>query len=185
MATLKEYVDGFSYYESTGLDVQRKFLAHYVDVSTTGESPDWELLGYKVEDASIEYNWDEEKITDITGVTYSSITKSEPEMSLDGYIVNTKSKFLKTLSSMAIRNAYEEFGTFTVLTVYSWLTTGSDSNSTPLAKKETGCTIKPDSLGGQGYTRITPTISFSNNAEYGTVTMSSGKPTFTKGTYTD
>lgn len=183
MPTLKEYIDKFQYYESTGLDVKRKFLAHYVNVGTN-EIPEWEILGYKVEDASIEYNWEEEKITDITGVTYAGITKSEPSMTLDGYIVNTKSKFLKNLSGMAIRNAYNEFSSFTILTVYSWLV-DSEDNTKILAKKEINCTIKPTSLGGEGYTRITPEISFSNNAEYGTVTIVDTVPTFTKGTYTE
>lgn len=181
-AQIKTYVDGFKYYDETGLDVKRKFLAHYVDVDTTGSTSSYELLGYKVEDAAVEYNWNDETVTDITGTTYKTITKSEPTMSLDGYIVNTKSKFLKTLSSMAIRNAYEEFSNFTVLTVYSWLVDKTDDTKL-LAKKETGCTITPDSLGGQDYTRLVPQISFSNNATYGTVTMTGTVPTFTEATY--
>lgn len=164
--TLKTYVDKFTHAEDTTVrtDIKRSFLAHYVNTGTP-DSPEWEILGYKVEDASVEFNWNEEKVTDITGITYSSITKSEPEMSLEGYIINTKSNFLKTLSSMAIRNAYEDFSNFEILTVYWWL---KDTNNGYLAKVEKDCTIKPDSIGGQDYARITPTISFSNNATFGT-----------------
>ena len=180
--TLKTYVDKFEHSEPTNVrtDIKRNFLAHYVNVGTT--SKEWEILGYKVEDASVEFNWNEEKVTDITGITYSSITKSEPEMSLEGYIINTKSTFLKTLSSMAIRNAYEEFSNFEILTVYWWL---KDTNGGYLAKVEKDCTIKPDSIGGQDYARITPTISFSNNATFGTAkkdVTDSTKVTFTERT---
>lgn len=178
---VKTYVDSFSWYETTGLDVKRKFLAHYVDVGTNSTEK-WELLGYKVEDASIEFNWNEETVTDITGKTYRTITKSEPSITLDGYIMNTKSTFLKTLSNMAIRNAYEEFGNFTVLTVYYWLTKGESLSLEYLAKKEKNCSIAPSSLGGEGYVRISPTITLSNDATFGSVTTGIGtEPTFTEG----
>lgn len=209
--TLKQYVEAFDYANKDGTDIKRKFLAHYVFIKQkdftvpkpTGDNPEatetikkdcYELLGYKVEDASVEFNWNEEKVTDITGVTYSSITKSEPEMSLEGYIINSHSEFLKNLSSMAIRNAYNEFSNFTIVTVYSWLVrtegSGDGAKTYTLAKKETGCTIKPDSIGGQDYTRITPTIAFSNNAEYGTVELDDDTArtkiiTFTRGDYTE
>lgn len=176
-AQVKTFVDTFKASEEA-TDVKRKFLSHWVET----DGGDYELLGYKVEDASVEFNWNEEKVTDITGVTYSTITKSEPEMSLEGYIIKTDSKFIDKLSKMAIRNAYNEFGTFTVVTVYGWLTKTDDT--TYLAKKETNCTIKPDSIGGQDYARITPTISFSNEATFGTATITGGKLTFEEGTAT-
>lgn len=178
---VKTFIDGFKYSTAINGDVERKYLAHYVDVSDEPGTPKWELLGYKVTDASVEFNWESETVTDITGVTYNSITKSEPQMSLDGYIINSKSTFLDKLAKLAIRNAFTEFNNFTVLTVYYWL----EKTSTYLAKKETDCSILPESIGGEGTLGITPQITFSNNATFGSVansvTGNAGEITFTEG----
>lgn len=177
-AQIKTFVDGFSI--SKEGDIERRMLAHYVDVSTTA-TPSWELLGYKLDDVSVDFNWDSEKITDITGVTYNTVNKSEPEISLDGYVINRNSTFVQTLTKMAIRNAVSEFGNFDILTVYGML---EDSSDKLLAKIDSNCTILPESLGGQDYVHISPTISLSNVATYGTVTAISASPTFTEHTPT-
>lgn len=172
---IKTFVDGFKYDTSIDGDVRRKYLAHYVNVGTT-EAPSWEILGYKVEDASVEFNWEEETVTDITGTTYKSITKSEPTLTLDGYIMNTNSEFLDKLAKTAIRDAYNEFSSYEILTVYYWLTkAGTGETSTQyLAKIEKDCNITPSSIGGQGYVRISPTITLSNKATWGTVSQAIG-----------
>lgn len=172
---IKTFVNSFKYDTSIDGDIKRKYLAHYVNTGTTTTAK-WEILGYKVEDASVEFNWEEETVTDITGATYKSITKSEPTLTLDGYIMNTKSTFLDTISKIAIRDAYNEFSNFEILSVYYWLTkegTG-ESSTTYLAKKEENCNIVPTSIGGQGYVRISPTITLSNKATWGTVSQAIG-----------
>lgn len=177
----KTFVDGFTYDTAIDGDVERKYLAHYVNIAESSSAANWELLGYKVEDASVEFNWDEEVVTDITGTTYKTIKKSEPEMTLDGYIINSKSTFLEKLAKKAIRNAFTEFADNEILTVYFWLS----KNSTYLAKKETGCSIVPSSIGGEGNVGITPVITFSNNATFGSVATGVGTSgtglTFTEG----
>ena len=169
MADDKKFIEEFTFNSNITGDAERKFLAHYVNIGTDIDE-DWELLGYKVQDASVEFNWDEEKVTDITGKTYKTIKKSEPEMTLDGYIINKNSTFLLELSKKAIRNAYTEFADNTILTVYFWLTKGE----TYLAKKENKCSIVPSSIGGEGNVRITPVITFSNDAVFGSVAKGVG-----------
>ena len=50
-----------------GQKVERKLLMTFVDVSDTAETPEWELQGRSVEDASVEYNHDTNSTTDILG----------------------------------------------------------------------------------------------------------------------
>ena len=179
---VKTFIDSFNYDSAITGDVERKYLAHYVNVSKTTDTANWELLGYKVADASVEFNWDEETVTDITGKTYKTIKKSGPEMTLDGYIINQKSTFLLELSKKAIRNAYTEFANNEILTVYFWLS----KDNTYLAKKETECSIVPSSIGGEGNVGITPVITFSNKATFGSVAKGVGTSgtelVFTEGT---
>lgn len=166
---VKTFIDGFKYDSAITGDVERKYLAHYVNIADKvaegTQTYNWELLGYKVADASVEFNWDEETVTDITGATYKTIKKSEPEMTLDGYIINKKSTFLEKLTKKAIRNAYTEFADNDILTVYFWLS----KDGKYLAKMEKGCSIVPSSIGGEGNVGITPVITFSNKATFGSV----------------
>lgn len=176
---IRTWVDSFDYDDSIVNDVQRKYLAHYVNIGTD-TNKEWEMLGYKVEDASVTFNWEDEPVTDITGATYNSVTRSQPEIDLEGYIVNKKSKFLKQMTSIGIRNAYDEFSNFEVLTAYYWLSKGTGSSKTYLAKREIDCTIRPESIGGEGYVRIAPKITLSNKHEFGSVAKQlDTDPTFT------
>ena len=84
-AEIKAFVDGFTTEKMNTGDIKRRLLAHYVNVGTES-APEWEMLGYKVEESSIEYNWDIETITDIRGITTSSINKSEPSIGGSGNI---------------------------------------------------------------------------------------------------
>ncbi len=177
-AQIKTFVDGFTMTDQPTGDVKRKLLAHYVNVGTA-ESPEWEMLGYKVEESAIEYNWDIETITDIRGVTSSSINKSEPSQSMDGYRFNKDSKFLLTLNSAAVRNAYTEMTSFEVLTVYGFLR--NESNAC-LEKREKNCTITPESIGGSGNVEMPFTITYSNDFTFGSVPEITASPTFKEGT---
>ena len=61
-AQIKTFLDGFTITKDG--DAKRKTLAHYVNIGTEA-APEWELLGYKVEDSSIEYNWEIETVRSI------------------------------------------------------------------------------------------------------------------------
>ena len=159
-------------------DIKRRLLALYVNVGTES-APEWEMLGYKVEESSIEYNWDIETITDIRGITTSSINKSEPSQSMDGYRYNKDSKFLQTLNSSAVRNAYTEMTSFEVLTAYGFL---RDEAGKCLAKREKNCTITPESIGGSGNIEMPFTIAYSNDFVFGSIQEITSSPTFTEGT---
>lgn len=65
---------------------QRKLLATVVEWGE--ETQNRELLGRRTEDSSIEFNPDEETTTDVLGITYSDINKTEPTQSFDPDFVN-------------------------------------------------------------------------------------------------
>ena len=70
----------FEFITGTG-EILRKQMITYVNVGTSS-APEWEAVGVKVEDSSIEFNPDTETITDILGVTHTTVNKVEATQSL-------------------------------------------------------------------------------------------------------
>ena len=46
-----------------------------------------EILGTRTEDSSIEYNADIETMTDILGINYTDINRTQPQQDFDPYLV--------------------------------------------------------------------------------------------------
>ena len=64
--------------------VERKLLMTFVDVSSSGgSSPEWELQGRSVEDASVEYNHDASQTTDILGKVDTDVAAAMPQITMD------------------------------------------------------------------------------------------------------
>lgn len=145
-------------------EIERKYLVTYVNVGTS-ELPEWEAVGAKVEDSSITYNADIEKITDILGITTSTVKKTEPVQSLEPFTVKRESKLAAKLFDIMLNKEYTKLSQFDVLIAYGFA--GTDSLIT--AEKQIGCTIDVKSLGGSGTVDMPIEINFSNNSVIGTV----------------
>lgn len=148
-----------------GQRAERKLL---ITVAEWGEgaTPDREILGTRVEDSSIEFNTDVQKMTDIRGITYTDVNKTEPEQSFDTFALIGGSKLGTYMNDNALKNnisAYNGKFTIYVITAYSG-TTGAY-----FTVKHTGCSIIPESLGGDAWVQLPITVHFSNNITEGTV----------------
>ena len=169
---------------ANGEKAARKMLKTYVDVPTSGSSStyNWCLVGRGVEDSSIELNPNEEKVTDILGITDTDITKLEKTQSFDPNTIRGGSGFKELneyLHSLLIENNLSKFSQFNVMTVYEYINGSSSGSYAAIVEKN--CTITPQSLGGSSYVDMPIQISYSNDIIKGTVTYDaeSGKPTFT------
>lgn len=158
----------------TGAKASRKLLMTFVDVSDT-DQPEWELVGKGVEDSSIELNPNTETVTDILGITETSVTKWEPKQSLDPNTVKGGSKLNFKLHSIWQNKTPELLSKFNVLIVYAYV----GENTTFEAEVQKNCTINITSIGGSSYVDMPIEILFSNDSEKGTVTIENGVPTFT------
>lgn len=157
-----------------GVKAARKLLMTFVNVSDTAE-PEWELVGRGVEDSSIELNPNTETVTDILGITETSVTKWEPNQSFDPNTVKGGSKLNFKLHSIWQNKTPELLSKFSVLIVYAYV-----GESTALeAEVQKNCTINITSIGGSAYVDMPIEIQFSNDSQKGTVTIADGVPTFT------
>lgn len=76
--------------------VKREEFKLFANVAT-GESPEWELQGDKIEDMSIELNPNVETTADVTGVTTTTLDRYEEQTSVEPYRCRKDSKLFPIL----------------------------------------------------------------------------------------
>lgn len=147
---------------------ERKLLVTCINTGTT-QAAVWTVVGAGVEDSSIDYNVDIETITDITGVTETTVNKLEPSQELDPMTIRGGNTVLFKLTDIIERNAVSELAQFEVLLIRAYLTEGTAPNLKYHAELHRNCTITPNSVGGSAYVDMPVSISFSNDKVLGTV----------------
>lgn len=149
---------------------ERKLLVTAVNVGTA-DAPVFQVVGAGVEDSSIEFNPDTETVTDILGVTETTVNKLEISQDLDPMTVRGGSKLAFKLHDIYSRKAMSEFSQFEVLTVFAYLESEDSTSSAKeyYAELHKGCTLTPQSLGGSGYNDMPINISLSNDKKLGFV----------------
>ena len=152
-----------------GQKAERKLLVTAVNVGdsiTKGSgTPEWQIIGVGVEDSSIEYNPDTETITDILGITETTVNKLETSQTLEPMTVRGGSKLAVTLYNQIKYNRVSEFAMYEVMQIHAYV--GTDGAYE--AEVHKNCTITPQSLGGDAYVDMPIDINYSNDKVHGTV----------------
>lgn len=148
-------------------DIKRKMLAVYVDVSTSSQTPVWELLGYKQTSVQIAANYDTSDITDVNGETYTDINSKAEKIDMSEYNVNPSfSKFLEEAIKLKTIDCEEDMQGYKVLIVYGFM---RDTNDKCMALYHEGCTLILDNDGGEGLTKYDVSFTLSGKKTFGTV----------------
>ena len=159
---------------ATGQRAERKLLitvAEWSESSGVGSTPIREILGTRTEDSSIDYNPDIETTTDILGINYTDLNRTQPQQDFDPFLVLGGSKLGAYLNDIRRRNALSELSNFTVYIITAFI---GDSTDGYAAEKHTGCTIAYNSIGGDSNVNFPISVYYSNNITTGTVdTLSS------------
>lgn len=137
-----------------------------------------EILGTRTEDSSIEYNADVETTTDILGINYTDLNKTQPQQDFDPYLILGGSKLGAKLNDIRRRNALSELNAFTVYIITAFVGTSGSYE----AEKHVGCTIVYNSIGGDTNVNFPISVYLSNNLTVGTVDKLSDDFTFTAST---
>lgn len=164
----------------TNSRVERKYMATFANVATS-TTPEWQLLGVRVADSSIDFNADIDETTDILGRAYADFTNVKPTQDMGDFPVIIGSKLHKKLMQIIVEKNWSALQGFEILNVYGWLTNGTSTETDKklLAEKQVDCTITPDSIGGDTNVNLPITIHYSNNVTVGTVDKISEDLTFT------
>lgn len=135
-----------------------------------------EILGRRTEDSSIDYNADIETTTDILGINYTDLNRTQPQQDFDPYLILGGSKLGAKLNDIRRRNALSELDNFTVYIITAFV---GDSTNGYATEKHTGCTIVYNSIGGDANVNMPISVYFSNNITTGTVDKLSDDFSFT------
>jgi len=150
-----------------GQRAERKLLitvAEWMESST----PVREILGTRTEDSSIEYNADVQTMTDIRGINYTDVNRTQPQQDFNPFLVLGGSKLGALLNDIRRRNALSELNQFTMYIITAFVDTGSGSHAYE-CEKHTGCTIAFSGIGGDSNVNFPITVYFSNVITLGTV----------------
>lgn len=154
---------------TNGQKAERKLLVTAINVgdsiTESSGSPDWQIVGVGVEDSSIEYNPDTETITDILGITTTTVNKLETSQSLDPMTIMGGSKLAVKLYNQIKYGRLSELSMYEVMIISAYVgNTGAYE-----AEVHKNCTVTPQSVGGDSYVDMPIDISYSNDKIHGTV----------------
>lgn len=138
-----------------------------------------EILGRRTEDSSIEYNADIATSTDILGINYTDINKTQPQQDLDPYLILGQSLLGEKLNDIRKRNAITELSAFTLYVITAFV---GDAKNGYEAERHTDCTITYNSIGGDSNVNMPISAYFSNAITNGLVDKLSDDFTFTPDT---
>lgn len=161
----------------TGQRAQRKLLITVAEW-TEESSQVREILGTRTEDSSIDYNPDIETTTDILGINYTDLNRTQPQQDFDPFLVLGGSKLGAKLNDIRRRNALAELSQFTVYIITAFV----GSAGAYEAEKHEGCTIAYNSIGGDSNVNFPISVYYSNKITTGTVDKLADDFTFTADT---
>lgn len=132
---------------------------------TDGSTQKREVLGRRTEDSSIEYNADIETTTDILGINYTDVNRTQPQQDFDPYLILGGSELAAKLNDIRRRNAIEELSQFTIYIITAFAGTAGAYET----EKQVNCTIAYNSIGGDTNVNMPISVYLSNDITLGTV----------------
>lgn len=120
-----------------------------------------EILGTRTPDSSIEYNADVSTETDVRGITYTDVNKTEPQQSFDPFLILGGSKLGAKLNDIRSRNALSELNQFKAYIITAFIGNKTDGYA---AEMHENCTIEYTSFGGDTRVNFPINLHFSNYA---------------------
>lgn len=158
-------------------DIKRESFKMFVDASETGDgsTPEWEIIGKKIEDMSLEMNPNVETMTDITGDVQTTLDKYEKQTSVSPYYARKESKMAAWLYNVVReeRTLSEVERTFLCVNVFA----GSDGKFD--AWTQNGVVAVQSYGGNTKGLQIPYNIHWIGQKTFGTVAIADGVPTFT------
>lgn len=159
-----------------GATVARKLLILYLNTGTS-ETPVWSVIGKRVEDSSMEYDWGDETKTDILGDTYTELKTPTITQTFDPCELDAGDKAQLRIWNQSIKDHdVAAMSNNDVLVVHSY--TG-DAESGAFAERYMSSTVRPTSLGGSSNIGMPIDVTFGGKRQTGTATSTGGTVTFT------
>ena len=163
---------------TSGQTVAREMLIAYLNV---GESttPDWAPIGKRVEDSSIEFDWQTETKVDIFGDTYTTGKKATRTQTFDPCELDGVDEAQTKIWNLAVKEDNVQAllnQDMQIVHLYA-----GTADTAVFAERYSSCAVLPSSLGGEGGGSVGMPIdvTYGGTRTTGTAAVSGGTATFT------
>lgn len=169
-----------SFNTTAGQTIARELLIVYLNTGTS-QSPVWSPFGKRVEDSSMEYDWDSETVRDILGNTFGKLKKPIITQDFDPWDLDGGDAALVKIWNMAVKDQdAQALAAQDVLVVHFY------AGETSFAERYPSSMIEVGELGGEGGGEIgvATTVTFGGARVLGTASRdaSTGVVTFSADT---
>ena len=150
--------------------IARKYMAHYIDASFGGVSPEWERLGKDLEEYNVEMNPDTESVANILGENSFRNNGYEISSEADPYYANTEDAIFEKLQAIVDNRSTDDACKTKALEVHLW----DESSEGVYVAWQEDVYVVPTSYGGDtsGY-QIPFTVNHVGNRVKGTFNLES------------
>ena len=160
-----------------GQTVGREMLIAYLNTGESG-TPTWSPIGKRVEDSSIEFDWQTETKVDIFGDTYTTGKKATKTQTFDPCELDGADEAQQKIGNLAIKeNNVNALLNQDMLIVHLYAGT---ANTAVFAERYSACSVLPTGLGGEGGGSIGMPIevTYGGTRTTGTASISGATVTF-------
>ena len=160
-----------------GQTVGREMLIAYLNTGESG-TPTWSPIGKRVEDSSIEFDWQTETKVDIFGDTYTTGKKATKTQTFDPCELDGADEAQQKIWNLAIKeNNVNALLNQDMLIVHLYAGT---ANTAVFAERYSACSVLPTGLGGEGGGSIGMPIevTYGGTRTTGTASISGATVTF-------
>lgn len=164
-------MDDLKFNTSDGATVARNLLILYLNTGTSS-APVWSMIGKRVEDSSMEYEWGEETKTDILGNTYTSLKTPTITQTFEPCELDAADAAQVKLWNQSIRNHDLSAMTNNDLLVVHAYTGTADAGA--FAERYPSSAVRPSSLGGSSNIGMPIDVTFGGERSVGTAKVTEG-----------
>lgn len=163
---------------TAGQTVAREMLIAYLNTGESG-TPVWSPIGKRVEDSSIEFDWQTETKVDIFGDTYTTGKKATKTQTFEPCELDGEDQAQQKIWNLAIRDDnVQALLNQDMLIVHLYAGT---ADTAVFAERYSSCSVLPSGLGGEGGGSVGMPIdvTYGGTRTTGTAAISDGTVTFT------
>jgi hypothetical protein len=161
---------------TAGAVVARKMLLLFLNTGSS-ETPVWSVIGKRVEDSSMEYDWREESKTDILGNTHTTMDEPIITQTFDPCELDSGDAAQVKIWNQSIKDHdVAAMCNNDLLVVHTYAGTASTA---VFAERYPSSAVKPSRLGGSNNVGMPIDVTFGGERSVGTASVSGGNVTFT------
>ena len=138
---------GYDFNTTEGQTIARELLLLYLNTGTK-QTPEWSLIGHRVEDSSMELDWQRESVQDIVGATRTTMKKPIITQTFEPWDLTKGDTAQKKIWELAfVEQNAQGLCNLDMLLVHKYAGT---ANTAVLAERYDASSVEVTGLGGAG-----------------------------------